>query len=92
MAKMSSSDLPTASPVSASFEQALKELETIVESMERGNLDLDPSLAAYQRGMELLRFCQDTLAAAEEKIRVFDQGTVSELKPDSSDCVPPDAE
>lgn len=89
MAKMSSSDRSASSPVPPSFEHALKELETIVDAMERGNLDLDPSLAAYQRGMELLRFCQDKLAAAEEKIRVFDQGTLSELKPDA---IPPDAE
>lgn len=85
-----SSEAPALPPVPDSFEMALKELESIVDSMEKGNLDLDPSLAAYQRGMELLKFCQDKLAAAEEKIRVFDQGTFSELTPGNNDL--PDAE
>lgn len=90
MAKTLFSDGSTPPAVPESFELALKELETIVDSMEKGNLDLDPSLAAYQRGMELLKFCQDKLAAAEEKIRVFDQGTFSELKLGNNDL--PDAE
>ncbi len=68
----------SASPVS--FEDALRELESIVDSMEKGNLDLDPSLLAYQRGMELLKFCQDKLTAAESKIRVFDQGALRETE------------
>jgi len=64
----------------ASFEDALRELEAIVSSMEKGDLDLDPSLSAYQRGMELLKFCQDRLAAAETKIRVFDQDALRETE------------
>lgn len=75
MAKTSSPEKPV-SP--ASFEDALRELEFIVGSMEKGDLDLDPSLAAYQRGMELLKFCQDKLSAAESRIRIFDQGKLSE--------------
>lgn len=75
MAKTTSPDTP-ASP--ASFEDALRELESIVDAMEKGNLDLEPSLTAYQRGMELLKFCQNKLAAAENKIRVFDQGVLHE--------------
>lgn len=63
-----------------SFEDALRELEAIVSSMEKGDLDLDPSLSAYQRGMELLKFCQDRLAAAETKIRVFDQDALRETE------------
>jgi exodeoxyribonuclease VII small subunit len=62
----------------ASFEDALRELEAIVASMEKGDLDLDPSLVAYQRGMELLKFCQDKLTTAENKIRIFDQGVLRE--------------
>ncbi len=77
MAKMLPPDSST-SP--ASFEDALRELESIVDSMEKGNLDLDPSLLAYQRGMELLKFCQDKLTAAESKIRVFDQGALRETE------------
>ena len=86
MAKTNSPE-KTAAPTS--FEDALRELESIVASMEKGDLDLDPSLAAYQRGMELLKFCQNKLTAAESKIRVFDQGTLSEFEPGDADS--PDA-
>ena len=87
MAKTLSPDAPT-SPTN--FEDALRELESIVDAMEKGNLDLDPSLAAYQRGMELLKFCQDKLSAAESKIRIFDQGVLSDAKLGEADL--PDAE
>ncbi len=87
MAKTTS---PDKSAPPASFEDALRELETIVDSMEKGSLDLDPSLDAYQRGMTLLKFCQDKLTAAENKIRVFDQGSLSEIKLGETDL--PDAE
>ena len=69
---------PSPSTESPSFEQALRELESIVASMEKGDLDLDPSLTAYQRGMELLKLCQAKLADAENKIRVFDHGQLRE--------------
>ena len=74
MAKTTTPDLAE----TPSFEDALRELEAIVASMEKGDLDLEPSLAAYQRGMELLKFCQGKLADAENKIRVFDQGVLKE--------------
>ena len=84
MAKTTPSNTsPNSSP--ASFEHALRELEAIVASMEKGDLDLDPSLAAYQRGMELLKFCQGKLADAENKIRVFDQGTLTLQEADLPD-------
>lgn len=54
------------------FEAALKELEKVVASLENGQLPLEEALAAYQRGAELLRFCQEKLSDAEQRIRVFD--------------------
>lgn len=63
----------------ASFEQALTELEGIVHSMEQGAMSLEDSLAAYQRGIALLRACQDQLAAAEQKIRVLENGVMRDL-------------
>ena len=78
---MAKTNSPDKAAAPASFEEALREIESIVASMEKGDLDLDPSLTAYQRGMELLKFCQDKLAAAENKIRIFDQGNLSEFKP-----------
>jgi exodeoxyribonuclease VII small subunit len=47
------------------FEAALAELEQIVQNMEGGRLPLEESLAAYRRGSELLRHCQQQLSDAE---------------------------
>ena len=71
---------PAQSAASPGFEQALRELEAIVASMEKGDLDLDPSLAAYQRGIELLKLCQGKLADAEAKIRMFYHGQLREAE------------
>ncbi len=64
-----------------SYETALTELETIVARMEDGQLPLEDSLAAYQRGAELLKFCQSRLADAQQKIRLLDADV---LKPFSA--------
>ena len=62
-----------------SFEAALAELESIVQGMETGKLSLEESLAAYQRGAALLRHCQGSLAAAEQKIQVLEAGQLQDL-------------
>jgi exodeoxyribonuclease VII small subunit len=54
------------------YESALAELEAIVARMEDGQLPLEESLAAYQRGAELLKFCQTKLADVQQKVRVLD--------------------
>lgn len=53
------------------FEQALKELETLVESMEQGELSLEESLKAFERGIELTRSCQKSLEEAEQKVEIL---------------------
>jgi exodeoxyribonuclease VII small subunit len=58
----------------ASFEAALQELETIVQSLESGGAPLEDSLKSYERGMALLKFCQGTLGQAEQRIRILDGG------------------
>jgi exodeoxyribonuclease VII small subunit len=62
----------------ASFEAALQELEAIVQAMDAGNAPLEESLAAYERGMALLKYCQETLAAAEQKVRFLEDGALRE--------------
>ena len=47
-----------------SFEEALKELETIVEKLERGDVSLDDAVMAYERGTELKQHCQKRLDEA----------------------------
>jgi exodeoxyribonuclease VII small subunit len=61
-----------------SFEQALAELEKIVERMESGELSLEQALATHKRGLELARFCQQRLEAAQQQVKVL-EGEV--LKP-----------
>ena len=50
------------------FESAQKELEQIIERLERGQADLDEAIALWERGDELLRFCLGRLEEAEGKI------------------------
>lgn len=56
------------------FETALAELENLVHSMEDGRLELEASIAAYRRGMALMKHCQAQLAEAEQQIRVLENG------------------
>ncbi len=61
------------------FEAALAELEGLVERMERGELSLDDSLGAFERGIHLTRTCQRALADAEQRVRTLlerEDGTV----------------
>lgn len=61
------------------FEAALAELETIVESMESGELPLEESLTAYKRGVALVKAAHARLAAAEEQVRVLEDGVLKPL-------------
>lgn len=61
------------------FESALAELEKIVGSMEAGQMPLEQSLAAYKRGAELLKFCQAQLAAAQQQVKVLEDGVLRNL-------------
>lgn len=56
---------------SISFEDALQELEQIAEKLERGQLSLEDSILAYERGMELKKICADRLNEAEGKIEML---------------------
>ncbi len=62
------------------FEKALEELEAIVARMEDGKLPLEESLAAYQRGAELLKFCESRLTDAQARIAILEGGELRDLK------------
>jgi exodeoxyribonuclease VII small subunit len=67
-----------------SFEQALKQLETIVDKLERGDVPLEDSIALYEQGEALKKRCGTLLTAAEdkvEKIRVGADGTAKGTEP-----------
>lgn len=51
-----------------SFEQAMKELEAVVDQLERGDVALDQSITLYERGAALKKRCEDELKRAEEKV------------------------
>lgn len=55
----------------AHFERSLEELEQLVQKMERGEMSLDESLRAYERGIGLFRQCQSALEQAELRIRML---------------------
>lgn len=51
-----------------SFEEAMKELEGVVDQLERGDVPLDASITLYERGAALKRRCEEELKRAEEKV------------------------
>ncbi len=53
------------------FEKALSELESLVEQMEQGNMGLEESLKAFERGIVLTRSCQQALKEAEQKVQIL---------------------
>ena len=58
-------------PDNFDFEQALEELETLVERMEQGEVTLEDSLKDFERGVELTRACQQALKNAEQKVQIL---------------------
>jgi exodeoxyribonuclease VII small subunit len=75
----------TAADVSAlSFETALAELESIVEKLESGKVDLEQSISIYERGEALKKHCERLLKDAEariEKITLRPDGTPAGTEP-----------
>ena len=68
-------------PEELSFEKALEELEALVARMEDGKLPLEESLKAYQRGAELIKFCESKLSDAQARIAVLDGETLRDFTP-----------
>lgn len=74
-----------AGPASASatldlpFEEALKKLESIVESMEADDLPLETLLARFEEGTKLSKICETKLAEAELKIQQLEKNASGEL-------------
>ncbi|MEL6781934.1 MAG: exodeoxyribonuclease VII small subunit [Pseudomonadota bacterium] len=57
-----------------SFEDALKELETIIKKLESGDVALEESITLYERGAALKAHCETTLGAARERIEKIVEG------------------
>ena len=69
---------PLTVPEPAGYEQALAELDRLVQQMEGGQLPLDQLLDSYRRGAQLLAFCRKRLQAVEDQVKVLEDG---QLKP-----------
>jgi exodeoxyribonuclease VII small subunit len=67
-----------------SFESAQRELEQIVERLERGDASLDDAIALWQRGEELYRFCRDKLDSAQGQIEELAKRAESALPAESA--------
>ena len=58
-------------PTSFDFEKALANLEELVTAMEEGELSLEESLQAFEKGVKLTRECQSALDQAEQKVQLL---------------------
>jgi exodeoxyribonuclease VII small subunit len=70
-------------PAELTFEKALAELEKLVAQMEGGNLSLEQALASHKRGLELARFCQERLEAAQRQVRMLEGEVLKKLPADA---------
>ena len=69
------------------FEESLRELEGIVEKLDQGDLDLEEALAAFEKGVALIRQLGDKLTEVERRVEVLtrDQGGLFQLEPFTED-------
>lgn len=82
-ASAQAADTPThTSPESPRYEDALAELERLVQAMESGQMPLDQLLDSYRRGAELLSLCRDRLQAVEEQVKVLEDGQLKPWRPE----------
>lgn len=70
----------TSSTSIADFEKSLDELEKLVRDLEQGELSLEQSLAAFERGVKLTRECQSALKNAEQRVEQLVQNTDGSLE------------
>lgn len=54
------------------YEQAVAELEKLIQAMESGKMPLEENLASYKRGVELIKLCQTLLEQVEQQVKVFE--------------------
>jgi exodeoxyribonuclease VII small subunit len=72
----------------ADFEQSMRELETLVERLEQGDLPLEEALKQFERGVALTKACQAALKAAEHKVEILLKGPGASGEPVIADFEP----
>jgi exodeoxyribonuclease VII small subunit len=79
---------PQTDPKPLDFEAAMRDLEEIVERLEHGDLPLEESLKAFERGILLTRNCQSALKDAEQKVEILlkkaGEARVEDFEPDET--------
>ena len=65
---------------SIDFEQSLSQLETLVASLESGDMSLEDSLKAFENGIKITRECQEALQEAEQRVEILTRNRAGELQ------------
>ena len=81
MPKTPATPAPSTAPAPVNYEAAMQELEALVAGLEGGQLPLDQLIVSYQRGSELLAYCQAKLQQVEQQIKVLDDGLLKPWNP-----------
>ncbi len=76
---------PAPPSLPASFEEAMAELEQLVARMEAGELPLEASVAAYQRGSELVKYCAAQLDKVESQVKVLEGEMLKPFAPEGDE-------
>jgi exodeoxyribonuclease VII small subunit len=74
------------------FEVAMEELESIVEQLESGDLSLEDSLAAFEKGVTLVKYCNQKLNEVEKKVEVLVKDKDGKFQFKALDSLPNDGE
>ena len=72
------------------FEEAMKELEKLVDSLDKGDVSLDEALSAYDRGSQLKDYCQKKLHEAKMKVETIQSSDNIDTIPEMSSPFKPD--
>jgi exodeoxyribonuclease VII small subunit len=79
-------------PQSKPFDSALEELESVVEQLESGELSLEDSLAAFEKGVGLVKYCNQKLSEIERKVEVLVKDKQGKLQLQLLDAMADDEE
>ncbi len=82
-------------PADLTYEQAMTEAESLIDRIESGDLGLEQSLAAYERGRALLDRCDEILKRVEQRVTELTPARASEAKDhdgDTDDAEPQDTD
>ena len=72
------------------FEEAMKELELLVDSLDKGDISLDEAIAAYDRGSQLKDYCQKKLHEAKMKVETIQSSDNTDTIPEKLSPFKPD--